>query len=140
MERLFVSRRNALILGAGSLIGSAAGLPSALAQNDVTDKDIFTFALNLEYMEAEYYLRATTGKGINAEDAGSKAGEVTGGQAVKFKSDAIRQFGEELAQNELAHVRFYRGTSPQAEGTCQSGCGHSGRRGVPHGHGTVTTL
>ena len=110
MERLFVSRRNALILGAGSLIGSAAGLPRALAQNDVTDKDIFQFALNLEYMEAEYYLRATTGKGIDAEDAGSKAGEVTGGQAVKFKNDAIRQFGEELAQNELAHVRFYRKT------------------------------
>jgi ferritin-like protein len=29
---------------------------------------------------------------------------------VKFKSESIRQFGEELAQNELAHVRFYRKT------------------------------
>jgi hypothetical protein len=80
----------------------------------MSDEDIFQFALNLEYMETEYYLRATTGKGMSAEDVGSDPGEVTGGGAVRFKSEAIRQFGEELAQNELAHVRFYRKTLGEA--------------------------
>jgi hypothetical protein len=94
-------------------MASAAGLVTSapvFAQSDIADEDIFQFALNLEYMETEYYLRATTGEGISAEDAGSEAGEVKGGKAVKFESEAIRQFGEELAENELAHVRFYRKT------------------------------
>jgi hypothetical protein len=76
----------------------------------VKDEDIFTFALNLEYMEAEFYLRATTGKGISDADAGSEAGRVVGGHEANFKEKAIREFVEELAENELAHVRFYRKT------------------------------
>jgi ferritin-like protein len=109
---LILSRRHALQFAAGAIAGTAAStaIPSAFAQAGPTDEDIFQFALNLEYMETEYYLWATTGKGISAEDAGANPGEVTGGHQVKFKSEAIRQFGEELAQNELAHVRFYRKT------------------------------
>jgi hypothetical protein len=108
-----LSRRRSLqglvLLGAGAALGSVQRPSPALAQ-DITDEDIFQFALNLEYMETEYYLRGTTGKGISAEDAGSDPGEVNGGHEAKFKSEAIRQFGEELAENELAHVRFYRKT------------------------------
>ena len=37
----------------------------------VTDADIFNFALNLESLETEYYLRGTTGKGMDAADAGT---------------------------------------------------------------------
>jgi hypothetical protein len=111
MERLILSRRRALQFGAAGLVGSTAFASApAFAQSEISDEDIFQFALNLEYMETEYYLRGTTGNGISAEDAGSDPGEVTGGHAVKFKSEAIRQFGEELAQNELAHVRYYRKT------------------------------
>ncbi|MCK1714644.1 MULTISPECIES: ferritin-like domain-containing protein [unclassified Bradyrhizobium] len=76
----------------------------------IRDEDIFTFALNLEYMEAEFYLRATTGKGIADADAGSDAASVIGGHEAKFENKAIREFVEELAENELAHVRFYRKT------------------------------
>lgn len=74
------------------------------------DEDIFRFALNLEYMEAEYDLRATTGKGIDSADLGADPGPVKGGRKVPFKDKAIREFADELAQNELAHVRFYRKT------------------------------
>jgi hypothetical protein len=109
-ERLILSRRRALQFGVGGVGLAAFAASPALAKSDITDEDIFQFALNLEYMETEYYLRGTTGKGISGEDAGSDPGEVTGGHQVKFKSEAIRQFGEELAQNELAHVRFYRNT------------------------------
>jgi hypothetical protein len=74
------------------------------------DEDIFTFALNLEYMEAEFYLRATTGKGIDDADVGSDASRVVGGHQARFDRQEIREFVEELAENELAHVRFYRKT------------------------------
>jgi len=83
---------------------------TALAEEGPSDEDIFTFALNLEYMEAEYYLRALTGEGIQSKDAGPDAGKVNGGHAAKFKSKSIKEFVEEVANNELAHVRFYRKT------------------------------
>jgi hypothetical protein len=110
-----VSRRQSLqglaLFGAGAAVGLAKPT-SVLAQatSDIEDEDIFQFALNLEYMETEYYLRATTGKGIDAAELGSDPGEVTGGRKVPFESKAISEFAEELAQNELAHVRFYRET------------------------------
>src|SRR5688572_1152258 len=110
---LHISRRQSLqglvVLGAGAALG-AIPRPSPVSAQDISDEDIFRFALNLEYMEAEYYLRGTTGKGISAEDAGSGAGEVVGGHQVPFELDPIRQFTEEVAANELAHVRFYRKT------------------------------
>ena len=75
------------------------------------DEDILTFAFNLEYMEAEFYLRATTGRGLSvAEVGGADAGDVVGGHKANFQNAAIREFVEELAENELAHVDFYRKT------------------------------
>jgi Ferritin-like domain len=107
-----LSRRQSLqgltLFGLGASIVAPIRPTRALAQpapSDVKDEDIFQFALNLEYMEAEYYLRATTGKGIDAADVGSDPGAVKGGHKVNFQSKAVRQFAEELAENELAHVR-----------------------------------
>ena len=112
-----LSRRESLQTLAAAGLWTGAGLPwsaTALAQaasrSTLKDEDIFQFALNLEYMEAEYYLRATTGKGIDAADLGSDPGQVKGGRKVSFQDKAIREFADELAANELAHVRFYRKT------------------------------
>ncbi|HEU4635804.1 MAG TPA: ferritin-like domain-containing protein [Edaphobacter sp.] len=74
----------------------------------ITDTDILNFALNLEYLEAEFYLRAVTGAGLSSTDAGSSAGAVTGGTQVAFKTPAIQQYAQEIANDELAHVRFLR--------------------------------
>src|SRR5919199_631665 len=119
-SNLMLSRRQSLaglsVLGLGAAFAPAAhsrekkdkrgvGLSDV---SQVRDEDIFTFALNLEYMEAEFYLRATTGRGIADNDVGPDAGRVVGGHQAQFKNDAIREFVEELAENELAHVRFYR--------------------------------
>ena len=106
-----LSRRDSLkTLAAAGLCATAGASPGLAQSADIKDEDIFQFALNLEYMETEYYLRATTGKGIDAADAGSDPGEVKGGRKVNFQSKSIREFAEELAENELAHVRFYRKT------------------------------
>ena len=90
---------------AAQVIESAAG---DVGLSDVSDTDIFNFALNLESLETEYYLRGTTGRGMDDRDAGSNPGSVTGGRMVPWQNDDLKQFMEEVAQNELAHVRFYR--------------------------------
>jgi Ferritin-like domain len=113
-----ISRRHSLLLGASSglalasLCNRASFAAEAASPTDIKDEDIFQFALNLEYMEAEYYLRGTRGKGLDASDIGADPGKVVGGDSdkVPFKSKAIKEFLEEVAENELAHVRFYRKT------------------------------
>lgn len=106
-----ITRRSALrSFGAFGL--AAALRPSAASAQapPPNDTDIFNFALNVESLEAEYYLRGTTGKGMDDADAGSNPGPVTGGRRVPWKNDDLREFMEEVAANELAHVRFYRRT------------------------------
>src|SRR5688500_9355063 len=91
-----VNRRSALrAMGA---IGVAASIPGCatvraepLTASDITDADIFNFALNLESLETEYYLRGTTGKGMDAADAGASPGPVTGGRMVPWKNDELRE-------------------------------------------------
>ena len=116
---LLINRRRTLkgmvALGAGAALTASGGWSRSVAAQgtptaavEIDDDAIFNFALNLEYLETEYYLRGTTGAGLGEDDIGADPGEVTGGSLVPFATDAIRQFAEELAANELAHVRYYR--------------------------------
>ena len=108
-----MDRRSAIkTLGA---LGAAAAVPgcatvaaTAAAAMGITDPDIFNFALNLESLETEYYLRGTTGQGMPDADAGPNPGTVNGGHMVPWQNQDLREFMEEVAGNELAHVRFYR--------------------------------
>lgn len=116
-----VSRRKFLV-GAGGVaaLSIAAGCggnnhsstggtgPGTGTGSSVTDADILNFALNLEYLEAEFYLRAVTGSGLQSADAGSNAGSVTGGMQVAFKTPAIQQYATEIANDEQLHVHFLR--------------------------------
>nr|MBA3438396.1 ferritin-like domain-containing protein [Pyrinomonadaceae bacterium] len=74
---------------------------------EINDVNILNFALNLEYLEAEYYLRAAFGRGLSDDDitGTGRLGGVTGGRQVQFESDVIRQYAEEIALDEEAHVK-----------------------------------
>jgi hypothetical protein len=108
-----VTRRSALkaagALGIAAVLPScAAGTAATIQPNPITDADIFNFALNLESLETEYYLRGVTGRGMDDTDAGSRPGSVSGGHIVPWQNDDLRQMLQEVAENERAHVRFYR--------------------------------
>src|SRR6185369_1631064 len=94
--RTTLSRRSALktlsTIGAAAVLPGLAPAPAAAAQMAITDEDIFNFALNLESLEAEYYLRGTTGQGMAAADAGPNPGTVSGGRKVPWANDDLRQF------------------------------------------------
>ena len=83
----------------------------------ITDADVLNFALNLEYLEAEFYLRAVTGSGLGSADVGSSAGAVTGGTQVMFSSTAIANYATQIAQDELNHVRYLRSALKTAGAT-----------------------
>ena len=72
------------------------------------DADYLNFALNLEYLEAEFYLRAATGTGLSATDSGNSTSKTTGGSMIPGLSAVQSSYLNEIAQNELDHVRFLR--------------------------------
>ena len=74
------------------------------------DSDYLNFALNLEYLEAEFYLRAATGSGLTGADTGSANTEVIvpATTLVPGLNAAQQAYIYEIAQNELDHVRFLR--------------------------------
>jgi hypothetical protein len=76
----------------------------------ISDQSILNFALNLEYLEAQFYAFAAFGAGLPANlltGAGTQ-GEVTGGRRVNFTDPIVRRYAIEIAQDERAHVAFLR--------------------------------
>ncbi|HEY5105935.1 MAG TPA: ferritin-like domain-containing protein [Caulobacteraceae bacterium] len=96
--------------GAGCAHIVPQGLGLALTPNPLTDPAVFNFALNLEYLEAEYYLRGVTGQGVPDDEIGPRPGPVTGGRQVSFQTPYVREFMAEIANDEHNHVRFLRRT------------------------------
>jgi hypothetical protein len=109
------SRRSALLMGGAALAGMALGR-SAFAQTAAapTDADILNFALNLEYLEAQFYTIATTGMTLDQAGISTKGGDGTAGGAVTVKPNAkvpftttlLQQFAAEVAMDEQNHVKF----------------------------------
>ena len=106
MGRLGLGAAGAAAVGALASAGVTGSATPASAQG-VTDADILNFALNLEYLEAEYYNRGVRGYGLTAAEIGTP-GSVTGGSKVPFQTAAIQQYATEIATDELDHVLFLR--------------------------------
>jgi hypothetical protein len=102
--------------GAFALTGCSGG-GTVQTTGGVQPVDVLNFALNLEYLEASFYLYATTGSGLSASDMGSGAGTVSGGAQVAFINPQVATIAKNLAQDEQEHVEFLRSTIAQVGGT-----------------------
>ena len=98
--------------------GATAPTPTPIATNPttLTEVDVLNFALNLEYLEANFYAYAVTGGGIVPglqTGTGTQGSVITGSgagaaRAVSFTDPVIAQYAREIAADEIAHVTFLR--------------------------------
>jgi Ferritin-like domain len=123
-ETIVSNRRKMLTLGVASLAGLAVGASaiSAYAQTaSYSDSDILNFALNLEYLEANFYYLAAFGTTIDVANSASMAagalqitlsgtvgtpGTVTGGSQVPFITIPVASYAIETAVEEGKHVQL----------------------------------
>jgi len=129
MQKTGVSRRN--FLAGASALGAASVLAGCSNNGTVTtpptppttppttppppttaytDADILNFALNLEYLEGQYYLYAATGMGLSAADTGGSSATVTVPAKTKIPglTSLQQDIINEIAYDEQQHVRFLR--------------------------------
>ena len=109
-----ISSRRAMLAVGGAALASLAFAPKAEAAA-IGDNDILNFALNLEYLEAQFYSIAVTGlqiqnlpTPISINPNNGTAGTVTvrAGAKVTFSDPVIAAYAAETATEEGKHVSF----------------------------------
>ncbi len=99
-------------------VASVAGTRTAHAQATATPPitDVLNFALNLEYLEANFYLYVSTGAGLTAAQNGG--GVAVQGAPPKLLLDAnTMAVAAALAQDEINHIAVLRSTISSLGGT-----------------------
>ncbi|RRA47545.1 ferritin-like domain-containing protein [Acidipila sp. EB88] len=115
-ESSISSRRKALVMGGAALAGLALSRGArAQAAAATSDPAILNFALNLEFLEAQFYTYATTGASITASGGVITSGAGAAGGSVNIKANPmvpftaggpIQAFAMETAKEERNHVAF----------------------------------
>lgn len=120
--------RRGFLAGAGSVAAASALVGCSddgtvtlpVASTSITDVDILNFALNAEYFEAEFYLRAATGAGLPTSLIGSNPGAVTATTLTKVPTNgntAQQNIINEIAYTEQQHIAALRSAITNAGGT-----------------------
>ncbi|MFG6282870.1 ferritin-like domain-containing protein [Sphingomonas sp. S6] len=100
--------------GAASLSLATAASAQSTALSEI---DVLNFALNLEYLEAQFYSYAAYGTGLPNNlltgGVGTQGAVITGTGAgsarkVNFTDPGIAAYAREIAADEVAHVTFLR--------------------------------
>lgn len=94
--------------------------PTPTSTASVTDADVLNFALQLEYLEAQFYSYAAFGTGLSSSllgGAGTQGSVAINTSAtdgagqprqVRFQDPIVAQYAREIAYDEIAHVTFLR--------------------------------
>jgi hypothetical protein len=93
-------------MAAGALVEGCSGTGISQAAGP-SQTDVLNFALNLEYLEGEFYSVATTGQTLSSNVIGGSS-MATGGSAVPFTTPEIQDVANEIAADELLHVQYLR--------------------------------
>jgi Ferritin-like domain len=117
------SRRKMLAVGGAALAGLVLGSPKVAEAASYSDSDILNFALNLEFLEANFYYLCAFGCTIDKPNAQAIAagapsagipitgsvgtgGTVSGGAKVSFNTIQAASYANETAIEEGKHVLF----------------------------------
>jgi hypothetical protein len=115
-KKVFARRgflKNVGLAGAGIAAGaiiqgcsdnSSSSNPKA---QTIPETDVLNFALNLEYLEAEFYSVAVTGTTLASSVTGGTS-TATGGAKVTFTDTRIADIAAEILNDEMLHVKFLR--------------------------------
>ncbi len=107
-RRSFVRKLGIASAAVGATLAIDPKMAKAAAGPTTTDIEVLNFALNLEYLEAEFYTVATTGKTLAQAgyNVGPDPGPTYGGGKVSFPNSLVYsgQVAVEIAADERAHV------------------------------------